>query len=70
MLSRVDWQIVADVSEDCGSSNFRVKLSKKRLLSLADTGDIDPTLSQNVSKYFPIDRAQSSRRSESSATSV
>jgi len=70
MLSRIDWQIVADVSKDCITSVFRVKQSKKHPVSLADPGDVDPTFSQNVSKYFPVDRAQSSRRTESSATSL
>ena len=44
MLSRVDWQIVTDVSENCSSSIFRVKESKKHSVSLADTDDVDPTL--------------------------
>ena len=60
MLSRVNGQLVIDVSEDCISSIFRAKQSKKRPVSLADTGNVDTSFSKNVSKYFPVDRGQSS----------
>jgi hypothetical protein len=69
MLSRVDWQIDTDASEDRSSSIFRVKESKKCLVTLVDAEDGDPNIPQNTSKYLPVDREQNPR-TKSSATSM